>query len=221
MKVAVLISGTGRTLKNLLGSVDVKVVIASSPAVPGLLHVPAGVRVSTDPATVFEVCEAHEIDLVCMAGWVKKLVIPEKWLGRVMNIHPSLLPAFGGKGMYGKNVHEAVLASGVKESGCTVHYADGEYDTGPVILQKTVPVLDGDTVETLAARVFEQEKIAYPEAIRKHEYSLKPSRQFLEELRERARRYGWDGDWVEVSRFVEDLHREAGIALPKDFYNIE
>ena len=83
-----------------------------------------------------------------------------------MNIHPALLPSFGGKGMYGHHVHEAVLAHGCKVSGCTVHFVDNTYDTGPIIVQRTCPVLEGDTPDTLAARVFEQEKLAYPEAIR-------------------------------------------------------
>jgi len=83
----------------------------------------------------------------------------------MMNIHPALLPSFGGKGMYGHHVHEAVLAHGCKVSGCTVHFVDGQYDNGPIILQRACPVLDDDTPQTLAARVFEEEKLAYPEAI--------------------------------------------------------
>ena len=88
-----------------------------------------------------------------------------EFAGRVMNIHPALIPAFCGKGYYGHHVHEAVLAAGVKLTGCTVHFADNEYDHGPIIVQKAVPVLDDDTPETLAARVFEMECEAYPEAI--------------------------------------------------------
>src|SRR5207253_7165627 len=91
--------------------------------------------------------------------------VPDDYLGRVMNIHPALIPAFCGKGFYGHRVHEAVLQAGVKVTGCTVHFADNEYDHGPIILQRTVPVLDDDTAETLAQRVFEQECEAYPEAI--------------------------------------------------------
>jgi folate-dependent phosphoribosylglycinamide formyltransferase PurN len=83
-----------------------------------------------------------------------------------MNIHPALIPAFCGKGMYGHKVHEAVLSRGCKVSGCTVHYADSQYDHGPIIMQRCVPVLDGDTPDSLAARVFEAECEAYPEAIR-------------------------------------------------------
>jgi phosphoribosylglycinamide formyltransferase-1 len=84
----------------------------------------------------------------------------------VLNIHPSLLPAFGGKGMYGYHVHQAVLAYGTKVTGCTVHFADDTYDTGPIVLQKVVPVQDDDTPDTLAARVYAAECEAYPEAIR-------------------------------------------------------
>jgi len=82
-----------------------------------------------------------------------------------MNIHPALLPAFGGKGMFGHHVHEAVIKAGCKVSGCTVHFADNVYDNGPIIIQKVVPVMEDDTPDDLAARVFEQEKVAYPEAI--------------------------------------------------------
>ena len=106
------------------------------------------------------------VDLVCLAGFLSYWVIPDRYLGRVMNIHPALLPAFGGKGMYGHHVHEAVLARGCKVSGCTVHFVDNAYDEGPIVLQRCVPVLADDTPEALAARVFAEECLAYPEAIR-------------------------------------------------------
>jgi folate-dependent phosphoribosylglycinamide formyltransferase PurN len=83
-----------------------------------------------------------------------------------MNIHPALLPSFGGKGMFGAKVHEAVINHGCKVSGCTVHFLDNSYDTGPIIIQRACPVLDDDTPATLAHRVFDEEKVAYPEAIR-------------------------------------------------------
>jgi folate-dependent phosphoribosylglycinamide formyltransferase PurN len=101
-----------------------------------------------------------------MAGFLQLLQVPDDFQNRVMNIHPALISAFCGKGYYGHHVHEAALAYGVKVSGCTVHFADNVYDHGPIILQRTVPVLDGDTPDALAARVFEEERIAYPEAIR-------------------------------------------------------
>jgi folate-dependent phosphoribosylglycinamide formyltransferase PurN len=100
-----------------------------------------------------------------MAGFLKFLPIPDDFRNRVLNIHPALIPSFCGHGYYGRRVHEAVLASGVKVTGCTVHFADNEYDHGPIVLQRTVPVLDDDTPDTLAQRVFEQECEAYPEAI--------------------------------------------------------
>ena len=100
-----------------------------------------------------------------MAGFLKRVTIPEDFANRVTNIHPGLIPAFCGHGFYGHHVHEAVLDYGAKLSGCTVHFADNQYDHGPVILQRAVPVLDDDTAETLAARVFEAECEAYPEAI--------------------------------------------------------
>jgi folate-dependent phosphoribosylglycinamide formyltransferase PurN len=94
------------------------------------------------------------------------LEVPAKYENRVMNIHPALLPGFGGKGMYGAKVHQGVIDHGCKVSGCTVHFVDNSYDNGPIIVQRTCPVEDADTAETLAHRVFEEEKIAYPEAIR-------------------------------------------------------
>jgi phosphoribosylglycinamide formyltransferase 1 len=115
---------------------------------------------------VFSHIDATRAELVCLAGWLCMLEIPEKWRGRVINIHPALLPSFGGKGMYGAKVHAAVIAHGCKVSGCTVHFVDEHYDNGPIILQRVCPVLEDDTSEDLAHRVFEEEKIAYPEAIR-------------------------------------------------------
>lgn len=104
-------------------------------------------------------------DLVALAGFLQLWHFPRELDGRVMNIHPALLPSFGGKGMYGHHVHEAVLRAGCKVSGCTVHFCNHEYDRGPIIVQRCAPVLEGDTPDTLAARVFEQECEAYPEAI--------------------------------------------------------
>ena len=100
-----------------------------------------------------------------MGGFLKRITIPEDFAHRVVNIHPALIPAFCGDGFYGHRVHEAVLEYGAKLSGCTVHFADNQYDHGPVILQRAVPVLDDDTPDTLAARVFAAECAAYPEAI--------------------------------------------------------
>ncbi len=121
--------------------------------------------VSPKRGDVWEAIRSFEPDLVCLAGWLHLLSIPHDFQGRVLNIHPSLLPAFGGKGMFGHHVHEAVLAYGAKVSGCTVHFADNSYDTGPIVVQKCVPVKEEDSPDTLAARVFQAECEAYPEAI--------------------------------------------------------
>ncbi|MCI0638901.1 MAG: phosphoribosylglycinamide formyltransferase [Gemmataceae bacterium] len=115
---------------------------------------------------IFDLCREAKANLVCMAGFLQLIRVPDDFLGRVVNIHPALIPAFCGKGFYGHHVHEAVLAYGAKITGCTVHFADNEYDHGPIILQRAVPVLDDDTPDSLAARVFDQECEAYPEAIR-------------------------------------------------------
>jgi formyltetrahydrofolate-dependent phosphoribosylglycinamide formyltransferase len=185
LNLAVLVSGGGTTLQNLIdaiagGRLDarVSVVIGSRPGLKGLQRAadarlmnfvverPAFEDVGAFSRRVFSLIEDAGADLVCLAGWLCLLDIPPKYAGRVMNIHPALLPSFGGKGMYGRRVHESVIAHGCKVSGCTVHFVDATYDTGPIILQRTCPVLDDDTPETLAQRVFEEEKIAYPEAIR-------------------------------------------------------
>jgi phosphoribosylglycinamide formyltransferase-1 len=104
--------------------------------------------------------------LVCNAGFLRLLLIPPEWENRVMNVHPALLPRYGGKGMWGNHVHSAVLESNDTESGCSVHFATNEYDAGPVIVQRRVPIEADDTVDTLAARVFAAECEAYPEAVR-------------------------------------------------------
>jgi folate-dependent phosphoribosylglycinamide formyltransferase PurN len=108
----------------------------------------------------------HDIDLLVLAGFLSQLEILPAWEGRMMNIHPALLPLFGGRGLYGARVHQAVIASGVKVTGVTVHFVNAEYDAGPIILQRCLPVLEEDTAETLGARVFALECQAYPEAIR-------------------------------------------------------
>jgi phosphoribosylglycinamide formyltransferase-1 len=186
IRLAVLLSGGGTTLQNLLDrSADgrlpeatVAVVVSSSAAAFGLerarrANVPAFVVERKACASradfserIFGHCRAAGADLVCLAGFLQLLAIPPDFAGRVLNIHPALLPAFGGKGLYGLHVHEAALAAGVKVSGCTVHFCDDTYDTGPIVVQRTVPVLDDDSPLTLQARVFEQECEAYPEAIR-------------------------------------------------------
>jgi formyltetrahydrofolate-dependent phosphoribosylglycinamide formyltransferase len=185
LRLGVLLSGGGRTLENILDRIragrlpaEVALVIASRPNIRGI-DIGKAARVAThlvrpkDYATVeaysgamVRLLDAARIDLVCLAGFLSYWIIPERYVGRVMNIHPALLPAFGGKGMYGHNVHEAVLARGCKVSGCTVHFVDNRYDEGPIILQRAVPVYAEDTPDNLAARVFREECIAYPQAIR-------------------------------------------------------
>ena len=182
--LGVLLSGGGRTLQNLLDRIEdgslaarVEVVVSSHPDAQGLERarkkgIPAHVvnyREFPDPESfslsVTQALRRHAVDLVVMGGFIRKYLIPPEYEGRVLNIHPALLPKHGGRGFYGHRVHEAVLAAGEKESGCTVHFADDRYDQGQVILQKRVPVLPGDTPETLAERVFQAECEAYPEAI--------------------------------------------------------
>lgn len=185
IRLAVLISGGGTTLVNLLHamnagtlSAEIPLVIASRPDCGGIekaaaAGLPCQViarKAHRDTAefsaAVFAACRAAQADLVVCAGFLALLQIPPDFALRVMNIHPSLIPSFCGKGFHGATVHESVLARGCKVSGCTVHFVDDQYDHGPIVLQRTVPVLDDDTLETLAARVFEQECLAYPEAIR-------------------------------------------------------
>jgi len=184
LRLGVLLSGGGRTLLNIQQCIDrgelnakVAVVIASCrckgldrAAAAGLDAHLVRCRRRDDPAVysarINERLDAAKVDLVCLAGFLSFWQVPDHYLGRVMNIHPALLPGFGGEGMYGHHVHEAVLAAGCKVSGCTVHFVTNEYDAGPIIVQKAVPVLEGDDADALAARVFQQECVAYPEAIR-------------------------------------------------------
>jgi len=179
-RLVVCISGGGRTLLNLADAIAqgrlparISGVIASTPQGSEGVRVAAGlgapvVSLPGHPtADEFEraVSSFGGADVIVLAGYLKRLEIPATFAGRIVNIHPALLPAFGGRGMYGRRVHEAVLASGASVTGCTVHLVDAEYDHGPVLLQRSCPVLPGDTPETLAARVFELEKAVYVEAL--------------------------------------------------------
>jgi formyltetrahydrofolate-dependent phosphoribosylglycinamide formyltransferase len=184
IRLAVLLSGAGRTLQNLIDRIrdgtlpaKIRLVVSSSPKTYGLERAKKqGLPVKVVPfrkgeearfsRTITEALDAAGTDLVCLAGFIHLYHIPSPYQERVINIHPALLPKFGGKGFYGMNVHRAVIAAGEKESGCTVHVADNRYDHGPIILQRKVPVPAGDTPEALAERVFKEECIAYPEAIR-------------------------------------------------------
>jgi len=184
IRLAVLLSGGGTTLENLCERIDagqldaeVVVVVSSLSQVKGVerarrRNIPVHVVRRRDHATlesfsaaIDAILDTARVDLVCLAGFMVLWKIPDRYLGRVMNIHPALIPSFCGQGMYGHFVHEAVVAKGVKVSGCTVHFVDNEYDNGPIILQKTVPVGFDDTPDDVAKRVFEQECLAYPEAV--------------------------------------------------------
>jgi formyltetrahydrofolate-dependent phosphoribosylglycinamide formyltransferase len=184
LRLAVLLSGGGRSLHYLheaaaAGAIPVRIVrvVSSRPDAYGVTrardlgHEPVivqrkGMTQAEFDRRMTEALTRANVDLVCMAGYLVFWHIPPAFENRVMNIHPALLPEFGGKGFHGHRVHEAVLTAGRPVSGCTVHFADNEYDHGPVILQRQVPVMPHDTPDTLADRVFEAEKEAYPEAIR-------------------------------------------------------
>jgi phosphoribosylglycinamide formyltransferase-1 len=119
--------------------------------------------------TILSTFLSHSIDIIVLAGYMKKLgpKTLSHFQGRILNIHPALLPKFGGEGMYGMNVHKAVIAAGEKESGVTIHLVDEHYDTGAIIAQARVPVMPDDTPETLAARVLEQEHLLYPATLQR------------------------------------------------------
>ncbi|MBN2310788.1 MAG: phosphoribosylglycinamide formyltransferase [Candidatus Hydrogenedentes bacterium] len=184
IKVAVLLSGSGTTLQNLIdrierGELDASIacVVSSRKSAFGLERarnhgIPAVAVHRKDyedldafNRDIWEAVRRHEAELVVLAGFMSLLEIPKDFAGRVINIHPALIPSFCGKGMYGHHVHEAVIESGVKLTGVTVHFADDEYDHGPIILQDAVPVLDNDTPDSLAERVQAMERELYPKAI--------------------------------------------------------
>ena len=184
IRVAVLLSGSGTTLQNLLDRIgdgrlhaQIVAVISNNAGAFGLerarcANIPAIVVNRKEAGTraefsrrIFDECRRARADLVCLCGFLQLIEVPDDFLGRAMNIHPALIPAFCGQGYYGHHVHEAVLAYGAKVSGCTVHFVDNQYDHGPIILQRTVPVLDDDNADDLAARIFVEECEAYPQAI--------------------------------------------------------
>lgn len=184
LRLGVLLSGSGRTMVNIQQQIaagrlnaEIVLVISSRPDVAGndrareLGLEPVIIRrkefstVEDFSGRIARELDAAKVDLVIQAGWLCLWHIPPQYENRVMNIHPALLPSFGGQGMWGHHVHEAVLKAGCKVSGCTVHFCTNEYDAGPIIVQRGCAVRDDDTPDTLAARVFEQECLAYPEAI--------------------------------------------------------
>ena len=186
-RLAVFVSGGGRSLENLAdviarGELDAEIglVLSNKASAYALeraerLGLPAEVldpkrELDADAfsAAAYELVQSHDCGTIVLAGFLRLLRVPAAWEGRVLNIHPSLLPAFGGQGYYGDRVHRAVLERGVQFTGCTVHYVTEEYDAGPILLQRCLRVNEDDTVDSLAARVFEEEKLALPEAVRRH-----------------------------------------------------
>lgn len=182
LRIAVLISGGGSTLANLhtqigdgrLRGVAIHLVISSRRAVQGVeiartaglplaIIRPQDFPTPTDFSTALTAAvDAAGVELVVMGGFLCRWALPSRWEGRTLNIHPALLPNFGGQGYHGRHVHEAVLAAGVAESGCTVHLVDREYDHGPIVAQQRVPVQPDDTPATLADRVGVAERELYP-----------------------------------------------------------
>jgi phosphoribosylglycinamide formyltransferase-1 len=190
--IVVLVSGSGTNLQALLdteksGNLDgakIALVVsdrgdayalerAKAAGVPAVVAepdktLPANERRQKLSDYILQLAESHHIDLIVLAGFLSILTgeIIQRYSGKMINLHPSLLPKFGGKGMYGEKVHRAVLDAGEAESGCTVHLVDAGTDTGPILLQRRVPVLPKDTPETLAARIHPEEHIAIVEAVR-------------------------------------------------------
>jgi formyltetrahydrofolate-dependent phosphoribosylglycinamide formyltransferase len=179
MRIAVAISGRGSNLEALLrametdGPAEIVLVITDKAEAPGLEHARRrGIPVTVlsdaaDPEAWLQSLHEKSVDLLVLAGYLK--LVPARvvaaYRGRIMNTHPSLLPAFGGKGMYGERVHRAVLASGARETGVTIHLVDEAYDRGPILAQSRVPVREDDTAERLAARVLEAEHRLLPAAV--------------------------------------------------------
>jgi len=184
LNIAVLISGSGSTLQNFIDlqrtgdlPVEIKLVVSSRAGAAGLKRArDAGISSTifertAHPEDLFskkitDAVKQADVDLVCMGGFLSMWVIPPEFEARVMNIHPALLPLYGGKGFYGDRVHRAVLDAGCKVSGCTVHFVDNIYDNGPIILQSALAVNEDDTPESLGRRVQKLERAVYPEAIR-------------------------------------------------------
>lgn len=176
--LGVLLSGSGRTLLNIHEKIEsgtipatLSFVIASRECLGaerarGLGLPTRIVPGDLDASALGALARDHGATMIALAGYLRLVPIPEGFLHRVVNIHPALLPAFGGKGMYGERVHRAVLDAGCKVSGCTVHLCDNRYDTGPILVQRACEVREDDTPDTLGARVFGLEQEAYPAALR-------------------------------------------------------
>lgn len=175
--IGVMLSGSGRTLVNLCDRIDagrldarIALVIASRECLGAQRARERGVPTIVEPGDIERdrlgsLLRDHGVRWVVLAGYLRLLRVPPGYEGRIVNIHPALLPSFGGKGMYGDRVHRAVLEHGCKVTGCTVHLCDDRYDTGPIVAQAACEVLDDDTPESLAARVFALECEVYPRAL--------------------------------------------------------
>lgn len=185
LRVTVMLSGSGSTLQNLIdraeaGTLPIEItrVISSREDAYGIERaLRHGIATSVISRKDFpsweefnrrltQAVDSESPDLVVFAGFMSLFWPGDEYIGRIMNIHPALIPAFCGKGMFGRHVHEAVIASGVKVTGCTVHFVDDQYDQGPIILQRAVVVRDDDDLSSLAERVQAAERDLYPEAIR-------------------------------------------------------
>ncbi|MDF1664771.1 MAG: phosphoribosylglycinamide formyltransferase [Planctomycetota bacterium] len=184
LRLAVLASGGGRTLQNFIdlanaGKLDVEVIVvgvskskcgaaerASKAGIPCFARRKKKSESVDDFSTaIFDQIRPQNVDLVCLAGYLSLIRIPDDFENRVLNIHPSLIPAFCGRGFYGEKVHKAAWEAGVKVTGCTVHFCDNIYDNGPILLQETVSVSSEDSPECIAKKVFEAECLAYPKAL--------------------------------------------------------
>jgi formyltetrahydrofolate-dependent phosphoribosylglycinamide formyltransferase len=181
-RLAVLASGRGSNLQAIIEHFEnvarervanVVLVASNRPDSPVLIRAAtASIDIATfdaadDGTELLALLHKFRIDLVVLAGYLKRIQssVIREYAGRIVNIHPALLPAFGGEGMYGARVHEAVIASGAKETGATVHLVDDEYDRGPIVAQWRIPVEPSDTPTSLAARVLNVEHIVYPRTI--------------------------------------------------------
>lgn len=188
IRIAVLVSGHGRgtNMQSIIdacrdGRIDGKVALVvgvkeESPAIARaaesgvetvVLNPKSFDSVDDYDRSMLESLQSRGIDLICLAGYMRMLgqCVIDSFRNRIMNVHPALIPMFAGKGMYGSHVHEAAIARGVRFSGCTVHFVDEDYDTGPIIIQTIVPVHQDDTPEALAARILPEEHATYARAI--------------------------------------------------------
>ena len=187
MNIAVFASGHGSNFQAILHAIDAGllpariVVLISNKSDAGAIEIARAHNISTQHLSqkmfsseealadaILEVLEKEHAEFIALAGYMKKIPahVIQQYQNRIVNIHPALLPSFGGEGMYGRRVHESVLASGVKVSGATVHLVDEEYDRGPILLQKTVTIVSDDTPDSLAAKVLKIEHEIFPRALK-------------------------------------------------------